>query len=83
MADVTNRQLSRSRRRESEPIIPAKEDDVSRSSEFYLNMIKAQLDQAKDALDDGYVARARNLIEVVIADCRMLIVGLGGKTAPE
>jgi len=56
---------------------------VSRSSEFYLNMIKAQLDQAKDALDDGYVARARNLIEVVIADCRMLIVGLGGKTAPE
>jgi hypothetical protein len=53
-----------------EPIIPAKEDDVARSSEFYLNMIQAELDQAKDALADGYGGRAMNLIEVVIVDCR-------------
>lgn len=50
------------------------------SGEFYLNMIQAELDQAKDALADGYVGRARNLIEVVIADCRMLTVELEGKT---
>jgi hypothetical protein len=42
-------------------------------------MIQAQLDQAKDTLADGYVARARNLIEVVIADCRMWMVELEGK----
>ena len=51
---------------------------MSRSSEFYFNMIEAELDQARDALADGYVERARNLIEVVNADCRMLIVELGG-----
>ena len=52
---------------------------MNRSSEFYLNMIQAELDQAKDALADGYVARARNLIEVIIADCEMWIVELEGK----
>jgi hypothetical protein len=46
-------------------------------------MIRAELDQAKDALEDGYVARAKNLIEVVIADCKMWIVELGGKKASE
>jgi len=56
---------------------------VSRSSEFYLNMIQAELDQAKDALADGYVGRARNLIEVVIADCKMWIVELEGKKGSE
>ena len=52
---------------------------MKRSSEFYLNMIQAELDQAKDALADGYVARARNLIEVVIEDCKMWILELEGK----
>lgn len=56
---------------------------MSRSNEFYLNMIQAELDQANDALADGYVGRARNLIEVVIADCRMWIVELGGKKGSE
>ena len=60
-------------------MIPGKEDEVNRSSDFYLNMIQAVLDQAKDALADGYVARARNLIQVVIADCKMWIVELEGK----
>ena len=52
---------------------------MNRSSDFYLNMIQAQLDQAKDALADGYAARAKDLIEVVIADCKMWIVELEGK----
>ena len=52
---------------------------MNRSSEFCLTMIQAELDQAKDALADGYVGRARNLIEVVVADCRMLILELEGK----
>jgi hypothetical protein len=39
---------------------------VRGSSEFYLNMIQAELDIAIDALADGYVGRARNLIEMVI-----------------
>ena len=52
---------------------------MNRSSDFYLNMIQAELDQAKDALADGYVGRARNLIQVVIADCKMWIVELEGK----
>jgi hypothetical protein len=56
---------------------------VKRSSEFYLNTIQAELDQAKDASADGYVGRARNLIEVAIADCKMLIVELGGKKGSE
>jgi hypothetical protein len=42
-------------------------------------MIRAELDQAKDALADGYAGRARNLIQVVIADCKMWIVELEGK----
>jgi hypothetical protein len=42
-------------------------------------MIQAELDMTKDALADGYVGRARNLIEMVISDCRMLIVELGGR----
>ena len=52
---------------------------MRRSNEFYLRMIQAELDQAKDALADGYVARAKNLIEVIIADCKMWIVELEGK----
>ena len=52
---------------------------MNRSSEFYINMIQAELDQAKDALADGHVARARNLIRVVIADCKMWIGELEGK----
>ena len=63
--------------------MPAKEDDVNRSSEFCLTMIQAELDQAKDALADGYVGRARNLIEVVIADCKMLLLELEGKKGSE
>jgi hypothetical protein len=35
-------------------------------------MTQAELDQAKVALADGYVGRARNLIEAVIADCKIL-----------
>jgi hypothetical protein len=52
---------------------------MDRSSEFYLNMIQAQLDQAKDALADGYVGRAKNLITVVISDCKLWIAELEGK----
>ena len=56
---------------------------MNRSSEFCLTMIQAELDQAKDALADGYVGRARNLIEVVIADCKMLLLELEGKKGSE
>ena len=63
MAGVTNWQLSKSRKRiSSRAEIPEKENDVRRSSEFYLNMIQAELDQAKEALAEGYVGRVRNLI---------------------
>ena len=50
---------------------------MRRSNEFYLNMIQAELDPAEDALADGHGARARYLIEVVIADCKMWILELG------
>ena len=52
---------------------------MNRSSEFYLNMIQAELDQAEDALADGYAGRARDLIQVVIADCKTWILELEGK----
>ncbi len=52
---------------------------MRRSTEFYLDMIQAELDQAKGALADGYVGRAKNLVEVVIADCRMWTLELEGK----
>ena len=52
---------------------------MRQSNGFYLRIIQAELDHARDALADGYVARARNLIQVVIADCKMWIVELEGK----
>ena len=52
---------------------------MNRLSQFYLNLIQAELDLAKDALADGYVARAKNLMQVVIADCKIWIAQLEGK----
>jgi len=52
---------------------------MSASSTWYFDMIQAQLDLAKSAVASGYVARASNLIEAVIADCRSLLPELGAK----
>jgi len=51
---------------------------MSASSKFYFDMIQTQIDMAKTALNSGYTGRAKNLIEAIIADCKMLLVELGG-----
>jgi hypothetical protein len=52
--------------------------NMSASSKVYLDMIQTQLDMAKSALNSGYTGRARNLVEVIIADWKMLLVEPGG-----
>jgi hypothetical protein len=52
---------------------------MSASKEWYFNMIQAHLDLAKSALTSGYVARTSNLIEVIIADCKVLLEELGAR----
>ena len=51
---------------------------MSASSKFSFDMIQTQTDLAQSALNGGYTGRAKNLIETIIADCKMLLVELGG-----
>jgi len=52
---------------------------MSAPGKWYFDMIKAQLELAESAAAGGFVARARDLVEAAMADCRSLLAEMGTK----